>query len=1325
MPDAGVRALVAPAAAGAALLAASGWLADRGVGYLVACVLATALAAATARLAPRALRLPLAITVALLVLVVAAAGRAEARLEQYSRNPRGVGDAQGAVQRAALRVAVDEELGRLRAAADRALTLPADPQSAVHTLEGALGDTRRRAVFVLRGDTLVAWAGTLHADPRTLRDASGVVATPFGLTMYTAMDSAGARAVAASLLYVAPPADRLTRGFAQRIDNDEVTEGFSFSGPSDSVTADATRYTDQGRPLFVARANLASDGEVRFRLLERARVRVGVALLLALIVFLFGVSRREAGGAAVALGVLVVSRCIITVPLSEFSTRSRLFDAGVYFFPTGRAFTANAGALALSAALLLLAILMVIRRVGTRLPRALAIAVAVITVVGGPFVVGALSRGITPPGGGAGGTRWVIWNVPLCLAATALLVLASWAGRVALGERRGLPIGVGPALAFVAAVVAPLIWRAPFQWPQWYSWLWMLAVGALVLARPSRRGLLAAATVAGLAAATVVWGSTSRGRVELAERDLRGLDAPDAYGVALAKRLADDMQGDELPGTTQALLERYVASDLASSGYPVALTAWSGGAPVATFGSAPFDVSFDSAALAAREAIASRRQVAVTTHPGAYGVRVIAVPMRGGATTIFVAPRTRLIGSDAYARWLGLQPAEGNEPPYTLQVVDDPPLVHDGIRWRREGTELHGDAPALGAHGPARAHAEVDLRGLDSLVPRGGLLVLVDIAAVYLVWLLGAAADGRVERWLRLRRRRVPSYRTQLSVGLFLFFLVPAAAFAVWSWRQLFDDAQSSRRLLVTETMRAVSAGDAPGWLRTESRRLDTKLLLYRAGVLVAASDSLFAELAPMGTLMRPDVALQLEVSDEVSSTRPEALTGSTGMMGYRVLPASAGANLIVAGPARVDDLLLDRRQRDLGVLVLFATALGAAAALWLSGLAARQLARPISALRSATRAVARGDRELTLSGAPTSEFLPVFNAFRTMAADLNASRGALEEAQRRTDAVLRTVASGVVAVDESTRVILANPRAETLLGRVPPPGAPLNQLGAPAVAARVAGFLAGTQSQDAFDLERDGRTLRGQLTRLSSGGAVLTLDDVTELARAQRVLAWGEMARQVAHEIKNPLTPIRLGVQHLSRARDRADFPQILDQNVGRILTEIDRLDEIARAFSRYGGAPEERAPAEPTDTAAIVQDVVALETLGEGDIAWHCAVEGTVPAALARGDELREVLLNLYENARLAGARTVRTLVKPTILPDGGAAVVIEVIDDGSGIAEDVLPRIFEPHFSTRTSGSGLGLAITRRLVESWGGAVEIDSEVGTGTTVTVSLRAADIAV
>ena len=246
----------------------------------------------------------------------------------------------------------------------------------------------------------------------------------------------------------------------------------------------------------------------------------------------------------------------------------------------------------------------------------------------------------------------------------------------------------------------------------------------------------------------------------------------------------------------------------------------------------------------------------------------------------------------------------------------------------------------------------------------------------------------------------------------------------------------------------------------------------------------------------------------------------------------------------------------------------------------------------------------------------------------------------------------------------------------------------------------------------------RGTLTRLTRGGAVVTVDDVSEIARAERVLAWGEMARQVAHEIKNPLTPIRLGVQHLRRARGRPDFDHVLDQNVTRILNEIDRLDEIARSFSRYGSAPEERPPAEPTDVAAIVRDVVTLETLGEGDVEWSCRVVDEPAVALARGDELREVLLNLFENARLAHARTVTAVVCEARAEDGARAVQIAVTDDGSGIAADVLPRIFEPHFSTRTSGSGLGLAISRRMIEGWGGTIMAGSTPGEGTAMTVEL-------
>jgi nitrogen fixation/metabolism regulation signal transduction histidine kinase len=275
--------------------------------------------------------------------------------------------------------------------------------------------------------------------------------------------------------------------------------------------------------------------------------------------------------------------------------------------------------------------------------------------------------------------------------------------------------------------------------------------------------------------------------------------------------------------------------------------------------------------------------------------------------------------------------------------------------------------------------------------------------------------------------------------------------------------------------------------------------------------------------------------------------------------------------------------------------------------------------------------------------------------------------------------------------------------------------------------FLKSTADEEEFELSLEQTQLRGALTRLAAGGAVVTVDDVTELARAQRVLAWGEMARQVAHEIKNPLTPIRLGVQHLRRARadKRVDFDRVLEQNVNQILTEIDRLDEIARAFSRYGAAPDERRRATPIDVAAVVREVVSLERMGDdAAVVWDEQGVDVPIMAYARTDELKEVLLNVLENARHAQARRVSVSVVQQPEAEGSddqPFVTISVCDDGTGISADVLPRIFEPHFSTSTSGSGLGLAISRQLVEGWGGTISVESDTRKGATVLIALRPA----
>ncbi len=222
---------------------------------------------------------------------------------------------------------------------------------------------------------------------------------------------------------------------------------------------------------------------------------------------------------------------------------------------------------------------------------------------------------------------------------------------------------------------------------------------------------------------------------------------------------------------------------------------------------------------------------------------------------------------------------------------------------------------------------------------------------------------------------------------------------------------------------------------------------------------------------------------------------------------------------------------------------------------------------------------------------------------------------------------------------------------------------------------------------------------------------------RTARVLAWGEMARQIAHEIKNPLTPIKLAVQHLRRAYsdDRSDFGHILDRNVEQILTEIDRLTEIARGFSRYGAPGELAGPLAPVDVANVVRESLTLYRAGDPSVRYGEDVEPELPPARARSGELKEVIINLLENARAALDAEGTVLVR-AYQADG--RIELEVHDNGPGIPPELLPRIFEPHFSMRSTGTGLGLPIVRRIVESWGGTVTAESEPGHGTTVRVRM-------
>jgi len=1334
-------------AAGLSLLTASQWLHAPSIEYLVPVLVATAAAVGISpAVRGPARRWVLASSLALLaVAMIASASQREllttarhwddARLDASARGldalHKALDDATRNGERRA-KAALDDSVGdRARAFAD------------LGRIARGLDDG---GVVVYHGDSAFAWAGDFRAPIDQVRDGTTIVPTPFYLALQVTHRRGDDRAVVAVLLDAAPPADRFVSTLAQPIADAAGLKEFKFSQPSDSsAVPDVLRYSAAGVRLFDVTAVPLTQGEVGQRITETARTRAGVALVIALACFVIGVWRATRAMSRRAAALAVGLACIALVPLNQYSNSSRLFDPSVYFMARGGPLTSNAAALATTSAVVLLGVLAVFRRGGRRTSRWAAVATTLAVAGLGPFLLRDLARGVQTPLRGVDSPLWLIWEVPLFLAAVSVLLSGAAAGAIVLGPRRGAPPWLAPLIATAAAIIAPVVWDAPGRWPWWYSFLWIGAIGLLALSRRSRRVILSASTVAALGATTLVWGRTARGRVEAAEHDLSSLGQPDSVAVTLLQRFGLSLS-NEGSATRESLLQNYVTSDVAAAGNPIILSAWpTDTGAVAMFATA--DIPNPTADVG--RVVAQARQTgnviiqAVSTDT-AVELVMGAPSTGGGATGVVLGPQSRLFQSNPFAQLLGLSQDRNVEPPYSVRLRGPPLPRADTTRgptsWRREGTQLHGDRVVATGSVATPAHVDVELRSLDALVERGALIVLLDLAIVGALWLAAVIADGGAGRWLRARRRTLGrSYRARLSLALFAFFVIPGLAFAIWMYGQLATDAIQSRAVLVGETLRSIEpAAPALSHLTEESDRLATPLFVFRGGELRQTSDQLYDDLAPTGRLLPPSIELSLAVHAEETATEVEPIGDAPTLFGYRSLTEAPSPPVVIAAPARATDAPLGRRRRDLGVLVVFATALGGLAALWLSGLAARQLAKPIGALREAALAIAGGSRTPPLEPEPTVEFLPVFAAFRRMTSDLNASRSALEDAQRRTSAVLRNVASGVVAVDSERRVTLANPRSEQLLSVALPAGVKLDESVNADVARRVAEFLRDSADELDFETVVGQRQLRGTLTRLArgGGGVVITVDDVSEIARAQRVLAWGEMARQVAHEIKNPLTPIRLGVQHLRRARAdaRVDFDRVLDHNVNQILAEIDRLDEIARAFSRYGAAPDERARPDAIDVAAIVREVVSLERMGGGggggggggdDVEWIEVGDDSSVPAMARVDELKEVLLNVLENARLAGAAHVRVSVEAPRAGDGEHAT-ITVSDDGHGIPADVLPRVFEPHFSTRTSGSGLGLAISRQLVEGWGGSITVRSpNVETagdgrrGTTVTIALR------
>jgi two-component system nitrogen regulation sensor histidine kinase NtrY len=240
----------------------------------------------------------------------------------------------------------------------------------------------------------------------------------------------------------------------------------------------------------------------------------------------------------------------------------------------------------------------------------------------------------------------------------------------------------------------------------------------------------------------------------------------------------------------------------------------------------------------------------------------------------------------------------------------------------------------------------------------------------------------------------------------------------------------------------------------------------------------------------------------------------------------------------------------------------------------------------------------------------------------------------------------------------------------------------------------------------------------------LILLDDVTELMRSNQLAAWAEMARAIAHEIKNPLTPIQLSTEHLRRVlHDRGVLPsEEIESCLSTVMKQVYSLRQIAGEFSTYAKLPV--LETETVDPVSLMRSAVGpYKTASPQHVQIVEHYDDDAGPVAVDSRVICRALINLIENALQAMPDGGRLTVAVASLPDGRDEVALEVRDTGVGLTPEVKRRLFEPYFSTKSSGTGLGLAISRRAVEAHQGRIEVESELQTGTTMRVVLPQASV--
>ncbi len=407
-------------------------------------------------------------------------------------------------------------------------------------------------------------------------------------------------------------------------------------------------------------------------------------------------------------------------------------------------------------------------------------------------------------------------------------------------------------------------------------------------------------------------------------------------------------------------------------------------------------------------------------------------------------------------------------------------------------------------------------------------------------------------------------------------------------------------------------------------------------------------------------------------------------------------------------------------------------AATWFGFYLAKQLSVPIVQLGRATRRVAGGDYTPLEVKSGSEEINDLIASFNQMTVTLEKTLEELDQHARYTDTVLKNVSAGVISVDKAGVVTTINRHAAQLL-RVEPEkfiGHPVRDLLTLEYFRTFAELQKTMQDHKLESLQKELRlNVQGEAVPLQVNlsilkdekgeeiGKILVFDDMTPIVNAQRAAAWTEVARRIAHEIKNPLTPIKLSAERLQRKFGGTITDPAFSECTTMIVKQVDGLKNLVNEFSNFARLPQARPVVASLN--AVVEESLGLYRQAHPQIQFEFASDATLPDFKFDPDQIKRVLVNLVDNSVSAVAKESQPSVKIATLYDKDIKTVrMTVADNGEGIPAADRSRIFEPYYSTKECGTGLGLAIVKRIIEDHNGFIRATANDPNGVKMVIEM-------